>query len=156
MAKVRTLKDVEVLQMKNNEVGVVISGGVSLNALVTRLQGGDARALSELVMQTRPSANTLSWGFKMAIEAGRLKGVVLPSGLTDPSQIIPLFEQALFLRQKKHYDAAIEVYGKVLQLSPNYTEAYYNRGNAYYHKGDYDCAIADFDQALRAYRLPGN
>ena len=34
-------------------------------------------------------------------------------------------------------------------LSPQYAEAYYNRGGAYYLRKDYKNAIADYEMALR-------
>ena len=62
------------LQQKDQKVGLKISGGVSLTALAMQIQGGDARALQELVVRMRPTTNTLSWGFEIEREGGQLHG----------------------------------------------------------------------------------
>ncbi len=144
----RTPKEAEVLRVKDQEVGFQISGGVSLMALAMRLAGGDASALKGLVAGARPSQETLSWGVEIEIHSDQVVGVDLPQGLADPSQIAPLFAQAMFLYEKKYYDAAIESYRQVLQLNPNLAEAYIFRGMAYGGKGNLDRAIQDFNQAI--------
>jgi tetratricopeptide (TPR) repeat protein len=144
----KTPKEVEVLNVKNQEAGLEISGGVSLMALAMRLKGGDASALKGLVMGVRPSNEALNWGVEIEIRAGQVAGVRLPSDLADPSQLASIFAQAMFLYQKKRYDAAIEGYGEAVRLNPNLAEIYNNRGNAYADKHDYDKALADYDKAL--------
>ena len=42
----------------------------------------------------------------------------------------------------------IEDYNKALDLDPNYTEAYYNRGLAKDELQDYEGAIEDYNKAL--------
>jgi tetratricopeptide (TPR) repeat protein len=152
LEKVKTPKEVEVLKVENQEVGFGISGGVSLTALAMRLKGGDVSAFKVLVLEARKVAGmeALTWGFEEEIRDGQLAGIELPPGLADPSQTAPLFAQAMFLQVKKRYDAAIEGYGKVLQLNPNFAQAYVNRGVAYAEgKQDYDRAIADYNKALQ-------
>ena len=46
------------------------------------------------------------------------------------------------------YQGAIALFTKILQLSPNEVEAYYNRGIAYGKIRAYEAAIADFNQGL--------
>ncbi|GEM_PF-594365 len=150
MNKVETPKEKEVLKVENQEGRFRISGGVNLMALVMRLKRGDVSAMRGLVVGTRPSAEALSWGFEMEMRGGQLTGVRLTDELADPRQTTPLFAQAMFLYEKKYYDAAIEAYGKVLQLNPTDAEAHYSRGIAYYKgKRQYDHAIADFNQAIK-------
>ena len=45
-------------------------------------------------------------------------------------------------------DLAIQDYTKVIQLEPNFTNAYYNRGVAYSNKGELDLAIQDYTKAI--------
>jgi tetratricopeptide (TPR) repeat protein len=144
----RTPKSAEVLTVKNEQTDFGGSGGVELMALATRLKDGDTNALKGLVAGARPSQEVLGWGVEIESHAGQVVGIYLPPGLTDPSQIAPLFAQAAFLYRKKHYDAAIESYGKLLELNPNLAEAYYSRGGSYGEKRDYDRAVADFDKAI--------
>ena len=47
--------------------------------------------------------------------------------------------------KKGDYDLALEDYNKVIELNPNYAEAYYSRGMAYGKKGDYDLALVDYN-----------
>ena len=49
---------------------------------------------------------------------------------------------------KGDYDHAIEDCNKAIELNPNHTEAYNNRGNNYSVKGEYDRAIVDYNKAL--------
>ena len=39
-------------------------------------------------------------------------------------------------------------YDKTIALNPNYTNAYYNRGNAKANKGDHDGAMVDYDKVI--------
>ena len=48
----------------------------------------------------------------------------------------------------KDYDHAILDYDQAIHLSPDYAEAYNNRGYAYYWKGDANRAIADYSRAI--------
>ena len=47
----------------------------------------------------------------------------------------------------KEYDEEVEAYTNAIALTPNYADAYYNRGLAYYNKGQYDRAIEDYNKA---------
>lgn len=48
----------------------------------------------------------------------------------------------------KHYYLAIQDFDKAIELNPDYTTAYNNRGFAYYKLGKYDLAIQDFDTVI--------
>lgn len=52
-----------------------------------------------------------------------------------------------YMRQGK-YNEAITEFSKFIEISPNYAEAYSNRGTAYDEKGNYDQAISDFTKAI--------
>ena len=47
------------------------------------------------------------------------------------------------------YEAAIVDFDQAITLDPNYSDAYYNRGNANSKLAKYESAIVDFDQAIR-------
>ena len=150
IGKSKTLLEVEVLKNESREGGFCVVGGVQLMALAMRLKGGDASALKELVLKGRKVAgpNPLTWGFEIQMQGGKLAGVVIPEGSVDYDQIVPLFQQAFFLGEKKRYDDAITLYGKIIELKPDWDWPYNNRGNAYKRKGEYDRAISDFNEAL--------
>jgi len=150
IGKSKTLQEVEVLKNESREVGLGVEGGVQLMALAMRLKGGDTSALKELVLKGRKAVgtNALTWGLEMQMQGGKLAGVVIPEGSVDSDQIMPLFQQALFLQEKKRYDDAITLYGKIIELKPDWDWAYNNRGTAYADKGLHDQSIADYNSAL--------
>jgi tetratricopeptide (TPR) repeat protein len=51
--------------------------------------------------------------------------------------------------EKADYQGAIQAFNQAIQLNPNYSEAYNNRGNARFQSGNNEDAIADYNQALR-------
>ena len=52
------------------------------------------------------------------------------------------------LRDKRKIDKAIKVYTKIIQLFPNYSEAYEHRGHLYNERDELDLAKADFSKAI--------
>lgn len=58
------------------------------------------------------------------------------------------FQKGLYLNRTAVYDAAVISYDRVVKLQPDYSDAWYNRGNALYHLKRYKEAIASYDQAL--------
>ena len=46
-------------------------------------------------------------------------------------------------------NSAIADFTEVIQFSPQYADAYYNRGIVYLRKGDVDRAIADYTEVIR-------
>ena len=50
--------------------------------------------------------------------------------------------------KQKWYDKAIAHYTTSIELNPELTEAYYNKGNAYYHKSELDKAIQNYTTAI--------
>ncbi len=59
------------------------------------------------------------------------------------------FQQGNVLVMLAQIGRAIEAYSHAIELNPNNTYIYNNRGIAYKSKGDFDCAIADFNTAIR-------
>ena len=57
-------------------------------------------------------------------------------------------QQGNFLRMLGQIDKAIESYSRAIELSPNFVEAYNNRGVVYNIKGDYDRAIEEYNKAI--------
>ena len=51
--------------------------------------------------------------------------------------------------QVGEYEKAVEDYSQALQVDPNNSYAYYNRGITQDRSGDYEGAIEDFSQAIR-------
>jgi tetratricopeptide (TPR) repeat protein len=49
----------------------------------------------------------------------------------------------------KEYQKAIADYDRAIQLDPQYTDAYINRGVAYHDLNEYEKAIANYDRALQ-------
>ena len=43
----------------------------------------------------------------------------------------------------------LKISPKAIELNPDYTEAYNNRGMAYYKKGEVDCALNDLNRAIQ-------
>ena len=51
--------------------------------------------------------------------------------------------------EQDNFDLAIEEFTQAIQLNPNYTEAYFNRGKCYGKQGSYESALKDFDKAIQ-------
>lgn len=62
-----------------------------------------------------------------------------------------LFEQGTRKVRQNDLEGALADFNRVLQLNPNYSEAYLNRGITYRKLEKYREAIADFDQLIRLY-----
>ncbi|HAV42563.1 TPA: hypothetical protein DCX15_00900, partial [bacterium] len=120
-----------------------VSGGVHLMAITLRLKAGDVTALKEAVLTARPKPDALSWSFIVA-------EWLIPTtpGMLQVEDVIPLFTQAAFLQENKRYDDAIILYGKIIELKPNWDLPYNNRGLAYAYQGLYDKAISNYNKAL--------
>jgi tetratricopeptide (TPR) repeat protein len=121
-----------------------MSGGVELMAIALRFHAGDVTALRDAVQTTRPQPNALTWSFVVG-------EWLIPTspGLLSPEDSASLFAQAVFLAEKKHYDDAIALYGKLIELQPDWNQPHTNRGAIYAKdKRQHDRAIADFTKAL--------
>ncbi len=121
-----------------------LSGGVQLMAVALRLRSGDVSALRDAVLKTRPTPDSLSWTFVVGEWI-----VPTSSALMDEDDLAVLLAQADFLERQQHYDSAIALYSKIVQLRPTWIGALVNRGNAYaVGKKEFQRAIDDFSRAL--------
>ncbi|NEQ71858.1 MAG: tetratricopeptide repeat protein [Okeania sp. SIO2C9] len=59
-----------------------------------------------------------------------------------------IYKQAVAKSRAKDYEAAIQYFSRVIEINPNFAEAYYGRGLAKFDLGKNKEAIADYTQAL--------
>jgi tetratricopeptide (TPR) repeat protein len=139
--RVETEKALKVL--RREERYLCMEGGVQLMAIALRFKSGDVSALKDAALKTRPKLDALRWGFVIS-------EWLIPTspGMLKMEDVAPLFAQAVFLQEQKRYEDAITLYGKIIELKPDWDGAYNNRGVAYDKKGGYDHAILDFNKAL--------
>ena len=67
---------------------------------------------------------------------------------TDDSVADPLFQTGMQLIAQDEPDAAIEKLNQVIELKPDFAEAWNRRGNAYAALGDDGRALADYEHAI--------
>jgi tetratricopeptide (TPR) repeat protein len=67
---------------------------------------------------------------------------------TDDSVVDPLFQTGMLLIAQDEPKAAIDKLNQVIELKPEFAEAWNRRGNAYAALGDEDRALADYDRAI--------
>ena len=60
----------------------------------------------------------------------------------------PMFQVAIDLIMQQKLDEAIDQLNAVIQVRPEFAEAWNKRGDAYLHRGDYDRAVSDYQHAL--------
>ena len=60
-----------------------------------------------------------------------------------------VFQQGNFLLMLKQFNKAIEAYSHAINLKPDFSEAYNNRGIAYCSMDEHDKAIEDYDTAIK-------
>jgi tetratricopeptide (TPR) repeat protein len=58
-------------------------------------------------------------------------------------------EQGLSYYKAEQYADAIAAFDRLIQLTPDYAGAYFNKGNALIGMGRYEEAVAAYDQAIR-------
>jgi Flp pilus assembly protein TadD len=72
-----------------------------------------------------------------------------PRGKGLEGAVFELCDAAIDFAKKGHYDRAIALFSKALEINPRYAEAYNNRGIVYAKgKGQNDKAISDFIKAI--------
>jgi tetratricopeptide (TPR) repeat protein len=59
------------------------------------------------------------------------------------------FEEGYNHYNAGEYQKALDDYDRAIQLDPQYTDAYHNRGRVYYDLKEYQKALADYDSALQ-------
>jgi len=67
---------------------------------------------------------------------------------TDDPVADPLFQTGLQLITEDKPEDAIQKLNQVIELKPDFAEAWNRRGNAYAARGDEDRALADYERAL--------
>ena len=67
---------------------------------------------------------------------------------TDDPAADPLFQTGMGLIARAEPDAAIEKLNQVIELKPEFAEAWNRRGDAYAALGDEDRALADYEHAV--------
>ncbi len=68
---------------------------------------------------------------------------------TDDPVADPLFQTGMQLISEEKPDAAIAKLNQVIELKPDFAEAWNRRGNAYEALGDEDRALADYERTIR-------
>jgi tetratricopeptide (TPR) repeat protein len=144
-AEAQTPRETKVLRRTydSDRTRLEVSGGVHLTALAMRLNTGDVTALREAVLKMRPSAQAVRWEFLVADWL-----VSLEPGQVKPEDVSPLFQHAVFLHEQGSFRDAVTLYDKVLELIPEFAEAYNNRANCLNLIGEYDSAIHDCNKAI--------
>ncbi|MGK7918606.1 MAG: tetratricopeptide repeat protein [Trichodesmium sp.] len=60
-----------------------------------------------------------------------------------------IYSQALAKSRAREYKAAIADFSRVIEINPNFAEAYYGRGLAQFDLGNKEVAIADYTEAIK-------
>jgi predicted O-linked N-acetylglucosamine transferase (SPINDLY family) len=71
-----------------------------------------------------------------------------PNPIPNDESRDELFEQALGLQQQGDLEKAAEIYGVVIDRTPDRPEVYYKRANALNGLGRLEAALADYDRAI--------
>lgn len=71
------------------------------------------------------------------------------SGLLERERTSALMRQGCKKAETGDYPKAISDFNKVLEIEPQHTVAYYERGNAYLAQGNPEAAIKDYNQVLK-------
>lgn len=77
-----------------------------------------------------------------------LQSVVEAQGERSELALYVYLLRGLVYHGQKEYDRAIENYTKVIELKPDYADAYYNRATVYRDKGEVDRAFVDYSRAI--------
>lgn len=77
-----------------------------------------------------------------------LQSVVEAQGERSELALYVYLLRGLVYHGQKEYDRAIENYTKVIELNPDYADAYYNRGTVYRDKGEVDLAFVDYNRVI--------
>lgn len=148
--RINTKEKIEVVKREQDYIlpgghksHLVLSGGVVLVAIALNLKAGDATALRDAVLKTRPSNDASSWTFT----TGEWLIPTAP-GMVTLEDIIPLFTQVEFLYEHKRYTDAAIILNNIIEVQPSWAQGYYNRGVLFAEQGYYDKAIVEFDKAI--------
>ena len=70
------------------------------------------------------------------------------ANFTKKAEADELYNSGVISFEKQEYNAAIIHFGKAIEIYPEHTNAFLNRGTAYLKLKDYEKSIADFNQAI--------
>ncbi|MBW0002779.1 MAG: tetratricopeptide repeat protein [Hyphomicrobiales bacterium] len=116
-------------------------------------------ALSALLLTSLPAQAQRAKEWEYCDESGhgtpdeRISNctVLIESPVGDGDRAVAYNNRGVAWDDKGDQGLAIADYDQAIRLKPNYTRAYYNRGNAYSERdatGDEERAIADYDRAI--------
>ena len=92
--------------------------------------------------------NPESKGWMSVVEGLRKVIEEMPSNVQNETLPKWLLQQGNFLMMLKQINRAVEAYTHAIELKPNYSNAYSNRGAAYIAKEKTESAIADINKAI--------
>jgi predicted O-linked N-acetylglucosamine transferase (SPINDLY family) len=69
--------------------------------------------------------------------------------LIDPVAAAPLSDLGVILSELKRRDEALACFDRLIELNPDFPNAYYNRGDILLEMGQFTEAVASFDQAIK-------
>ncbi|MBR0260273.1 MAG: tetratricopeptide repeat protein [Selenomonadaceae bacterium] len=95
--------------------------------------------------QERTELKSQNESFRKEIEDLKSQIAELPNKIFLSYQ---KYEEANKLLNKKRYEGSIKLYDEVIELNPNFAEAYCNQGIAYFNLTQYERAIQDFNKAI--------
>ena len=139
--------EVEVLTNVDAKVGLKVQGGVYLQSLALRLKGGDASALTDVVLATRTSPPTLTWSFTLTRDWEVIVNDL--SGEVDALSASEYYARAEYLFVSGEYDLAIANWRQITRIYPEMGELYFKIGQAFEQKGMLDIAADYYTKGLQ-------
>ena len=73
---------------------------------------------------------------------------IMAQDAANTNQAYEYFNEAIGYFKARDFKKAVVYYSKAIDVNPEYTKAYYNRGSAKLNVKDYEGAIRDFDRVL--------
>ena len=115
------------------ELNENFSLGYFMRAVIRLRQIEAQNATEEQLQATTPSAISIR-----SLTQGEVKRHEEP--VTNSSKI---------KMKSLQYDRVLKDYNKAIELDPQFSQAYFNRGNLYFFQKNYRAALADYDEAIR-------
>ena len=145
--RLQVLRREEIVPFQHNgrhlEGPMVLAGGIELRAIALRITAGDVTALRTAVLKTRPRADALTWKFIV-------DGWIIPTseGSVESADFVQLLAHASYLHRQQQFEAAQELYGRLLELAPNFAPVHSDLGALLEAAGDLDGALRALDKAI--------
>ncbi|PSB04588.1 tetratricopeptide repeat-containing S1 family peptidase [Merismopedia glauca] len=149
----RPLDDGYTIVYSNHTLGGMSGGPVFNEQGEVIAVHGRAETVSD---QDKENPKPVSTGNNLGIPINTfLRLAMVDVGVTSPAPVIAVAPKAddFYLQandkyEKGNYQEAIENYTKAIEIDPQYTNAYNNRGIAYGNLGNYQQAISDYARAI--------